>query len=187
MSVHVWGARHRSDMWTWPPGFASMADSGDEGSVCGRSVRRLRLAGLDACEFVSLQPRRTEIWHVRAVSPAPQRSHRFTRGRFHYLQRMMRVAGWMRQESVDDHLEQLVDLFNEAAPPGSHLQYKRRKMRVTGAALCTSVHAESSTEHSAVYQLLAPRVRWGAISFVGFLKGTFARSRVCGVCGRCSA
>jgi len=133
---------------------------------------------------------------VRAVSAAPQRSHRFTRGRFHYLQRMMRVAGWMRQESVDDHLKQLVDLFNEAAPPGSHLKYKRRKMRVTGAALCTSVHAESSTEHSAVYQLLAPRVRWAdgtqvehadAISFVGFLKGTFVRSRVCGVCGRCSA
>ena len=186
MSVNDWGARHPRTS-TWSPGFASMAVSGDEGSVCGQSVRHLRLAGLDACEFVSLQPRRTEIWHVRAVSPAPQRSHRFTRGRFHYLQRMMRVAGWMRQESVDDHLEQLVDLFNEAAPPGSHLQYKRRKMRVTGAALCTSVHAESSTEHSAVYQLLAPRVRWGAISFVGFLKGTFARSRVCGVCGRCSA
>ena len=188
MSVNDWGARHRSDMWTWPPGFAAMADSGDEGSVCGRSVRHLRLAGLDACEFVSLQPRRMEIWHVRAESPSPQHTHRFTHGRFHCLQRMMRVAGWMRQESVDDRLEQLVDLFNADTLRGSmQLKYKRTRMRVTGATLCNSVHAESSTERSAVYELLAPRVRWAdgtqveqgdAIVFVYFLKGTFVRSRV---------
>ena len=174
-----------------------MADSGDEGSVCGRSVRRLRLAGLDACEFVSLQPRRMEIWHVRAVSPDPQHTHRFTHGRFHCLQRMMRVAGWMRQRSVDDRLEQLVDLFNADARRGCmHLKYKRTRMPVSGQVLCYFLYAESSADRSMLYVLLAPRVRWAdgtqveqadAMIFVRFLKGTFVRSRVCGVCGRCSA
>ena len=68
MSVNDRGARHPRTS-TWSPGFASMAVSGDEGSVCGQSVRHLRLAGLDACEFASLQPRRKEIGIVRAVSP----------------------------------------------------------------------------------------------------------------------
>ena len=104
---------------------------------------------------------------------------------------MMRVAGWMRQDGVDDCLEQLVKTFNESTlHGGAQLQYKRTNMPVSGAVLCTCVHSESLVDRSTLYDILASHVHWAdgtqvdkgdAATFVGFLQSTFVRSRGCGV------
>ena len=133
---------------------------------------------------------------VQCCASSPQRTRRFTRGRFHcnYLQRMMRVAGWMSQGNVDGRLAQLVDLFNtevlDVHGDGRQLQYTQTMMPVPGKVLCKCVH---SADHAA-YDLLKTRVRWAngtqvawsdASVFVTFLQGTFIWPHV--GCGRCRA
>ena len=78
----LWGASPAGHVHV-APSFASTAAIVDEGRACGWSVRPWRLAGLDTCEFASLQPRRAKawIWNVRTVSLQPQRTHEFTRAR----------------------------------------------------------------------------------------------------------
>ena len=123
---------------------------------------------------------------MSAVPPPPQRMRGFTFGRFHYLQRMIWVAGWMSQASVDGLLEQLVGLFNTVnreALGDARLKYTRTKMPVPGNVLYKRVHAGDDP----AYTLLESRVRWAddaqvskgdAVVFFTFLRGTFIWPRV---------
>ena len=166
--------------------FASMADTGDEGSVCGRPVQRF--AGSHACELASWQPRRAKarMWNVRIVPPSPQRMRGFTRGRFHNLQRMMRVAVWKSSASVDDRLEQLVGLFNTGhglyAGARPVLQCQRLRMPVPAHFICKAVHSDSDKLTGLLYRSLRGRLIWSDKAevtddtiaiFVLHLKGTF--------------
>ena len=114
----------------------------------------------------------------------------FTRGRFHNLQRMVRVAGWMSQASVDDRLEHLLGLYNAGAGIGPRLQYQRLRNHVPGRLLCSAVHSDSDNRNSLWYQCLRERLSWtdnaeiddDTIAFLLFyLKRTLIWPRVHGV------
>ena len=178
----LWGASPAGHVHV-APSFASTAAIVDEGRACGWSVRPWRLAGLDTCEFASLQPRRAKawIWNVRTVSPPPSRSL----VRVHYLPRMVWVSGWMCQASVDDRLAQLLGVYNmeKAFSDGLRLQYDQLRTPVSGKFVCTSVHSESEDGRAPLYRCLRHRLSWtdnAAASiddvqfFVTFLKGTLS-------------
>ena len=126
------------------------------------------------------------MWNVSAVSPSPQRMRGFTSGRFHNLQRMMRVAVWKSSASVDDRLEQLVGLFNTGhglyAGARPVLQYQRLRMPVPAHFICKAVHSDSDKLTGLLYRSLRGRLIWSDKAevtddtiaiFVLHLKGTF--------------
>ena len=132
------------------------------------------------------------MWNVSAVPPPPQRMRAFTRGRFHNLQRMMRVAGWMSQGNVDDRLERLLGLYNARSgfTAGRMLQYQRLQAPVPGNFICSAVHSDSDNRNSFLYQCLRERLSWTDNAeivddtiafFLFFLKGTFIWPRVRGM------
>jgi len=85
----------------------------------------------------------------------------FTRGRFHNLQRVMRVAGWMSQGNVDDRLEHLLGLYNARSGfTGRMLQYQRLQAPVPGDFICSAVHSDSDNRNSLWYQCLRERLSW---------------------------
>ena len=135
------------------------------------------------------------MWNVSAVSPSPQRMRGFTSGRFHNLQRMMRVAVWMRRASADDRLEQLIDLFNAehllglSAAAGPVLQYQRLRVAVPADFICSAVHSDSDNRNSLLYRSLREHLSWSDKAevtdntiayFVLHLKRTFFWPRVWG-------
>ena len=148
--------------------------------------------GPHACKFASLQQRRAkaQIWNVREVSALAVVRKVFTREFCCCLPRMLWVAGWMRQPSVDDRLEQLVGLFNTRfLGEGPRLQYTRTRMPVSGKLLCTSVHSDSRADHLKLCSFLEVRVSWednertaksDVVALIDFLRGALVWSRVAG-------
>ena len=117
----------------------------------------------------------------------------FTRGRFHNLQRMMRVAVWKSSASADDRLEQLVGLINTElrvyAGAGPVLQYQRLRMPVPAHFIFSAVHSDSDKLTRALERRLRERLSWSDKAkvtddtiefFVVHLKRTFS-GRVYGV------
>ena len=107
---------------------------------------------------------------------------------------MVWVAGWMRQLSVDDRLEQLVGLFNtRVLGEGPGLQYTRQRMPVSGKLVCKFVHSDLHADRLDLYRVLEERLSWednartaerDLSGFVAFLRGTFVLS--CAGWGHCS-
>ena len=135
------------------------------------------------------------MWNVSTVPPSPQRMRGFTRGRFHNLQRMMRVAGWMSQGNVDDRLEHLLGLYNARSgfTAGRMLQYQRLQAPVPGNFICSAVHSDSDNRNSFLYQCLRERLSWtdnaevsidDVMFFVVFLKGTLSGESLVASVGR---
>ena len=193
----LWGASPAGHVHVAPSFAASMADTGDEGSACGWSVRPWRLAGLDTCEFASLQPRRAKawIWNVRVQCLHRHSVHMSSLVRVHYLPRMVWVSGWMCQASVDDRLAQLLGLYNveKAFSDGLRLRYQRLRSPIPGKFVCTSVHSDSEDGRATLYPFLRRRLSWtdnaevsidDVMFFVVFLKGTLSGESLVASVGR---
>ena len=193
----LWGASPAGHVHVSPSFAASMAGIVDEGSACGWSVRPWRLAGLDTCEFASLQPRRAKawIWNVRVQCLHRHSVHMSSLVRVHYLPRMVWVSGWMCQASVDDRLAQLLGLYNveKAFSDGLRLRYQRLRSPIPGKFVCTSVHSDSEDSRATLYPFLRRRLSWtdnaevsidDVMFFVVFLKGTLSGESLVASVGR---
>ena len=99
------------------------------------------------------------------------------------------VAGWMTLQSVEDRLEELMDLFNAEVlshnTDGARLKYHRQRVPLTRRNLCKAVYFESAAQ---LAPCLQDRISWADSStfqlrdvraFIDFLRSTFVWSRGC--------
>lgn len=103
------------------------------------------------------------------------------------LARMIRLAGWTSEHSVDGQLEELVDLFNTSFLSGSPgcMRYQRGRMPVSGELVCQAVHSDDANP---VHKMLRERFSWADgrplaaeyVVFLRFLQRTFVQWRGCG-------
>ena len=71
------------------------------------------------------------------------------------------VAGWMTLQSVEDRLEELMDLFNAEVlshnTDGARLKYHRQRVPLTRRNLCKAVYFESAAQ---LAPCLQERISW---------------------------